>query len=103
MSIREEAKDLERKVEKSVRDTFPEIDVIKENVVGLAHNLKDVSNDKAHMAVEYMHERAESMKVSGTDAIAKIEKSIKANPGQSVGIAFAAGIIASYLFGRRSA
>jgi ElaB/YqjD/DUF883 family membrane-anchored ribosome-binding protein len=102
MSIREEAKELERKVEKSVRETFPEIDVIKENVVGLAHNLKDVSNDKAHMAVEYMHGKADDLKASGTDALAKIEKSIKANPAQSVGIAFAAGIIASYLFRRRS-
>ncbi|MEZ0223293.1 MAG: hypothetical protein ACAH83_01975 [Alphaproteobacteria bacterium] len=102
MSIREEAKEIERKVEKSVRETFPEIEVIKENVVGLAHNLKDVSNDKAHMAVEYMHEKAENLKVSGTDTLAKIEKSIKANPAQSVGIAFAAGIVASYLLGRRA-
>ena len=103
MSIREEAKDLERKVEKSVKEAFPEIEAIKENIVGLAHNLKEVSNDKANMTVEYIHEKAEDLKTMGTGTIAKIEKSIRANPAQSVGIAFAAGIVASYLLGRRSA
>lgn len=103
MSIREEAKDLERKVEKSIKETFPEVEAIKENIVGLAHNLKDASNDKAHMTVDYIHEKAEDLKIFGTGTIAKIEKSIRANPAQSIGIAFAAGIIASYLIGRRSA
>jgi ElaB/YqjD/DUF883 family membrane-anchored ribosome-binding protein len=102
MSVREEVKDLDRKMEKSVKGSFPEIDAIKENVLGLAHNIKDVSNDKAHLAVEYMQNSAENLKVSGTDTIARIEKRIKANPGQSIGIAFAAGIVASYFFGRRS-
>lgn len=102
MSFREESKDTDRKNENSVKGAFPEIDAIKENVIGLAHNLKDVSNDKAQLAVEYMQESAENLKVSGMDSMAKIEKHIKSNPGQSVGIAFVAGIVASYFLGRRS-
>jgi ElaB/YqjD/DUF883 family membrane-anchored ribosome-binding protein len=88
------------KAEKASNGSFP--DAIRENVVGLAHNLKDAGNDTAHMALEFVQESAQGLKTSGTDTLARIEKRIHAKPGQSVAIAFAAGIVASFLFGRRS-
>ena len=75
---------------------------IKENVVGLTQQAKDIGNEKVHQVSEYVHDQATSLKLSGTDALHKVESRIKAKPGQSVGIAFAAGILASLLLRRRA-
>jgi len=75
---------------------------IKENVVGLARNIRDSSTDKAHDAADYVRDRMDDLKYSGTDALGKIESRIKAKPAQSVAIAFTVGLLASLLLGRRS-
>jgi ElaB/YqjD/DUF883 family membrane-anchored ribosome-binding protein len=75
---------------------------VKENIVGLAQHAKDIGNEKAHQASEYVREHATSLKLSGTDALRRVESRIKAKPGQSIGIAFAAGILASILLRRRA-
>ena len=84
------------------RDASEVLDDIQENVVGLVQHAKDVGNDKAHQVADYVQERAENLRLSGTDALARVEDRIRSKPGQSVGIAFAAGILASFLLGRRS-
>lgn len=109
MSIHDDARDTESKLEKAGtrlakagKESLSDIQDIKENVVGLARNIRETSTDKAHVAVDYVRDRIEDLKDQGTDAVLKVEKRIKAKPGQSVAIAFTAGLLASYLLGRRS-
>jgi ElaB/YqjD/DUF883 family membrane-anchored ribosome-binding protein len=108
MANHDETKGAEHKAEKaklhikSDKRSFPEIKEIKENVVGLARNIRDVSNDKAHMAADYVLERASDLKDTGADTLHKFERRIKTKPAQSIAIAFTAGLLASYMFGRRS-
>ena len=87
---------------KADKESFPEMEDIKENVIGLSRNIRDVSTDKAHVAAVYVRDRMDDLKVSGTDAVGKVGSHIKAKPGQSVAIAFMAGLLASFLFGRSS-
>ena len=103
MPVHDEAKESEHKPEKTKsHHAKSEIEDIKENVVGLARNIRDVSTDKAHDAADYVRDRMDDVKATGTDTLNKIEKRIKAKPGQSVAIAFVTGLLASFLFGRRS-
>jgi len=95
MPTYDETKDTDSKLEKQAQN-------IKENVVGLARTLKDSSTDKAHDAADYVRDRVGDLQTSGTDTLEKIEYRIKSKPAQSVAIAFAAGLLASFLFGRRS-
>lgn len=75
---------------------------VKENIVGLAQHAKDVGSDTAHQASDYMRTQAENLKISGADVLYRVENRIRTRPGQSVGIAFAAGILASILLRRRA-
>ncbi len=108
MSIRTELRDAEREAAKAiengaraVNESFPEIQEIKKNVLGLAHNIKETSAEKAHEASGYMQDRMDDAMDSGADTLEKLERRIKAKPGQSIAIAFAAGILANFLLGRR--
>lgn len=106
MFARDDEKDAARKLAqleaRLKRDASDAVDVIQENVVGLVQHAKDVGNEKAHQVADYVHERADNLRLSGTDALARVEDRIRSKPGQSVGIAFAAGILASFILGRRS-
>lgn len=99
MAIRDDMKDAERKVAKGVTD---EMQSIKENVVSLAQNIKEASSHKTHDAINYVSERVAELKETGTDVLKKAEARVKARPGQSIAIAFGAGLLARYLLGRRS-
>lgn len=61
----------------------------------------DAVTEKACAASEYIQERASEIQEVGKDSYADLEKRIKKSPGQSVAIAFAAGLLASFLMGRR--
>jgi ElaB/YqjD/DUF883 family membrane-anchored ribosome-binding protein len=104
MFTRDETKDADRKLEKARSHVIKtdEIQDIKENVVEIARTIRDASNDRAHDAADYVRDRVDGLKASGRDALEKVETRIKARPGQSVAFAFAAGLIASFLLGRRS-
>lgn len=106
MSIFEDVKETERKIRKESANTDnvlpPELSNIKENVTEIARNVKAISNDKAHEATKYLNDRMHDLKSAGSEALEKTERKIQRNPGQSVAIAFAVGILASFLFGRRT-
>lgn len=106
MFTREDEKETARKLAqhkaKIKRDVSEAADDLEENVVGLVQHAKDVSNDKAHQIADYVQERADNIRLSGTDALARVEDHIRTKPGQSVGIAFVAGILASFILSRRS-
>jgi len=96
----EKAKSHYNKAEKEV---LSDIKDIKENVIGLARNIRETSTDKAHDAVDYVRDQVENLKEVGVNRMERVEKRIKAKPGQSIAIAFAAGLLANALLGRRKA
>ena len=106
MFVRDDEKDAARKIAQQQsrlkQDASDAVDTIQENVVGLVQHAKDVGHDKAHQVADYVHAQADNIRLSGADALTRVEDRIRAKPGQSVGLAFAAGILASFLLSRRS-
>jgi ElaB/YqjD/DUF883 family membrane-anchored ribosome-binding protein len=86
---------------KAGQEIFSNVQDIKEDVAGLARSLRDTSAEKARAATDYVQDRVNDLKETGAEVIDKTERRIKASPGKSVAIAFAAGLLASYLLGRR--
>ena len=92
MSKRDQSKKADRKPGKSAA---------RDNTAGISDSLRDLSNDKARIAAEFMQESAENVNTAGRVAIANLGKRVRAKPGRSLGLAFAAGLVVSYLLGRR--
>jgi ElaB/YqjD/DUF883 family membrane-anchored ribosome-binding protein len=83
-------------------DIRKDLSSLQTDVSILASDVKKAGSDKARAAMSYVNDQVDSLKSTGTGAIGKIEDGIKSNPGQSVTIAFAAGLLLSFLLGRRS-
>lgn len=105
MSTYEEAKDAEIKNRREISTTekiIPaELNRLKESTLDLARNVKSISAHKTQAANDYMYEIASDIKSSGSDALRKTESYIREKPGQSVGMAFAVGMLTSILLRRR--
>lgn len=86
---------------KAHKEHFPEMQEIKEDAIVLARNIGDVATHKAQDATKYVQGQFDELKSTGEDSLKKVESRIKAKPGQSIAIAFTAGLLASYLLGRR--
>jgi ElaB/YqjD/DUF883 family membrane-anchored ribosome-binding protein len=82
-------------------DIRRDLNSLQSDVAHLAVDVRKVGSDKARDAVSYVNEQIGSLKETGTGALGKIEDGIRSKPGQSVTVAFVAGMLASYLFGRR--
>lgn len=78
-----------------------DLNSLTSNVVGLAKNIKDLGADKARLAGDYIRTGIEEVKASSAEALEKTEDLIKSKPRQSMAIAFAAGLLTSYLLARR--
>ena len=92
MTKHDESKDAERKPAKGAA---------RDHAQDLSDSLRDLGNDKARIAADFLQESAENMKETGRGGMAKIDRRIRAKPVQSIGIAFAAGLVVSFLLGRR--
>lgn len=86
---------------KANNDIASEVNAIKDNITETLRDMKDASANKAHAAVDYMREGMDDLKIAGTGVLEKAERRIRSKPGQSVAIAFTAGLLAKYLLGRR--
>jgi ElaB/YqjD/DUF883 family membrane-anchored ribosome-binding protein len=83
-----------------IDDIRDDIDSFAANVLGLAQSLRDMGNERARIAVDYMRSQLDDLKASGTEAVHKAETTVREKPVQSIAIAFAAGVLASLLFNR---
>jgi ElaB/YqjD/DUF883 family membrane-anchored ribosome-binding protein len=104
MPILDETKDIERKIGKEnakFDSRGHEASAIRENVTDIARSVKTISNDGAREITEYLREIVAEIKDGSVEAMRKTEGRIRSKPGQSIAIAFGAGILASILFGRR--
>jgi len=83
-------------------EVFSDLKSIKKSILGATENIKDASVDGIHAATDYVSDRVDDLKATGASKIKKVESRIKSKPGQSVAIAFIAGVLTSFIFGRRS-
>jgi len=82
-------------------DIKKDLNTLKDDVTHLATNVKKAGTDKANEAISYVKDQVGPVKDIGTNTVSALEERIKSKPGQSVTIAFAAGLLFSYLLGRR--
>lgn len=87
-----------------IRSEFPEIEEIKQdidslksNVVELTKHMKSEGKDSAFKLGEAALSRYADLKKSAQLEYLKAEKSVKSKPGQSIAIAFGAGLVAAFL------
>lgn len=90
-----------QKSSKKPNASYPEIDRIGEDINSLKTNVSDLV---VHVKEEGLNDLADA--TSGAyDNVAefgrKLEKKIREQPAKSVAVAFAGGLLASYLLGRR--
>lgn len=79
-----------------------DVNSIKSNVVGLAHDLAESGLKQVDELEEKAKVAYTKMRAQGERKFHDLEKLVQEKPGQSLAIAFVGGIIASYLLGRRS-
>lgn len=71
--------------------------VLRDDAVVLGRDLKEEGRKQYSRAEEKAKQAVEEAKEKGKDQYAAIAAFVQDNPGQSLGIAFAAGILASLL------
>ena len=79
---------------KEIRD---DLDSLRDNVIGLTKHIKKDGVEQA----EEMSAYAKKSIVRGQDELKKIEDQVRKQPGKSLAVAFAGGLIASMLLNRR--
>lgn len=78
-----------------------DLDSLKNNVVELTRHMKKDGNAQAAHLRENLAERMEYLQKAGRGRYQQLEGRVKEKPGQSLAMAFGAGILASMLLGRR--
>lgn len=96
------------KATQSSNNSYPEIEEIKNdlnslrtNVVELTKHIKENGSAQTEQLKKAAFLRLGALQDQGLKQLHKTEKHIKDKPTQSVALAFAAGVVASFLFGRR--
>ena len=89
------------------KSNYPEIDEIKgdiaslkSNVVELTRHMQENGADKTHEMAQTARKRLAALQKTGKQELQKMEKQVKAKPAQSLAVAFAAGLVTSFLLSR---
>lgn len=96
---------------KNIKETYPgiedirnDLDALKTNVVELTRHLQE--NGAGHVqeirdeVTDLAHKKAATLRKLSKREFRKLESQVKAHPGQSIALAFAAGMAMSLLAGR---
>lgn len=93
---------------RKIQEAYPEIEnieedfsVLKKDAVELARHVKADGAQKISEASGQARSIYESLKTQGVRELRKAEELAKEKPAQALALAFAGGIIASLLLGRR--
>lgn len=78
-----------------------DIDSLKNNIVELTKHIKVDAKKETKELKKAAANQIEGLRDTSLEQYERLEKQVKAKPGQSVAIAFAAGVVASMLVGRR--
>lgn len=105
MAMQDELKNAEYKTGKDTgrfdNTATAEVSRLKNDAQDLAKDSKDLADKSAHATANYFHDLTQNIKKTSLATIRKTEMHIQEKPGQSVAIAFATGVIASILLGRK--
>lgn len=92
----------------SLKETYPEITEIKNNVnelktntANLARHVKEDGKEHVAEVASTFQDRLQDLKQYGRRELNLLEQHVIAKPTRSVAYAFLAGIVASVIFGRR--
>lgn len=77
------------------------VNSIKQSASELAHHVYSDGRDVLTQAGEKAMDRFDGLRQSGMEELKKVETRVREKPAQSLAVAFAAGIILSFLFGRK--
>ena len=90
------------------KSEFPEIeeirndlDSLKDNVVELTRHIQANGAEQINELGALAQKRVTEAKKAGRRELHKVEAQVKAHPGQSMALAFAAGMALSLLMGRK--
>lgn len=90
------------------KTSYPEIEEIKTdleslktNVVELTEHVRKDGERQAAAATETVSEKVSEFAYKGEKKISSLKRTVKERPAESVGAAFAAGLILSAIFGRK--
>jgi ElaB/YqjD/DUF883 family membrane-anchored ribosome-binding protein len=89
------------KTHSDMDDIRKDLDSLKNNVVELTKHMKNEGVSQTKHLKDVASDRLDDVKDAGRQQMADVERHIKDKPTESIAIAFAAGLVASYLFGRR--
>lgn len=78
-----------------------DIGQLQTQLSSLARDIGVVSTSQLSQATGYINRSVSQLKDTSADYMHKAEERIKENPGQAISIAFAVGLLASYLIRRR--
>lgn len=78
-----------------------DLDSLKSNIVELTRHVKAETGVRTDVIKKGVLSQVASLRNSGVARYEMLEGQVKAKPAQALAIAFASGVIASYLLGRR--
>jgi len=84
-----------------IDDIREDLNSLRTNVVELTKHMKKDGNAQALHLADSLKEQISHARDLGSAQYKNIEKRVKAKPGQTLAMAFAAGLVASMLMGRR--
>ncbi len=90
------------------KKSYTEIDHIREDLDSLKNNVFELTRHmKKDGSAQVMHVRdalkgkMDDLQSTGREQFKNLERQVKAKPGQTLAMAFAAGLVASMFLGRR--
>ena len=85
---------------KEIKDIRDDLDSLKNNVIELTRHLQKDGEAQTHEMKEKALSRLADLRKTSEKQIKDVEKQVKAKPAQSLAIAFATGLLASFLLKR---
>lgn len=84
-----------------IDDIRNDLDSLKNSVIELTQHIKRDGATQTQILKEKAKMQIEDLKETGQAQIEQVEKRVQEKPAESIAIAFAAGLAASFLLGRR--
>jgi len=86
----------------TLEDVKEDINSLQAEVIDLTRDIRAVGMNKARSAINYVNGHMDSLANSSSNVIEKVEKEVKEKPGRSITLAFALGLLTSFLLTRRN-
>lgn len=85
----------------SLQNVKDDLRTLKTDVVGLGRQATEEGRKRLNDTVSVAQDKMSDIKSAGYEELKGLKSYVSENPAQSVAYAFAAGLIVSFIFGRR--